>query len=79
MQKDIKEWTQNDLHCLFAKVQLHNEALIGSFETPIARFSHVRDDILGPVPPSKNYRHILTIVDRLTRWPKAIRLVIYYT
>ena len=29
-------------------------------------------DIVGPLPPSKGFTYLLTIIDRYTRWPMAI-------
>ncbi|UYV65543.1 hypothetical protein LAZ67_3004647 [Cordylochernes scorpioides] len=39
---------------------------------PNGRFSHVHIDLVGPLPPSENYRYIFTCVDRFNRWPEAI-------
>ncbi|UYV79216.1 hypothetical protein LAZ67_17001566 [Cordylochernes scorpioides] len=39
---------------------------------PNGRFSHVHIDLVGPLPPSENYRYIFTCVDRFTRWPEAL-------
>jgi len=42
---------------------------------PGARFSHVHVDIVGPISPSRDgYTHLLTIIDRSTRWPEAVLL-----
>ena len=42
---------------------------------PMARFSHVHVDIVGPLPPSREgYTHLLTMIDRSTRWPEAVLL-----
>ena len=35
------------------------------------RFRHVHVDIVGPLPPSRGARYLLTAVDRTTRWPEA--------
>ncbi|BHF64118.1 hypothetical protein SprV_0200711700 [Sparganum proliferum] len=43
-------------------------------ESPDARFNHVHLDVVGPLPPSNDYTHLLTCVDRYTRWPEAIPL-----
>ena len=48
---------------------------IGSFDEPDQRFSHCHLDIVGPLPPSKGYKYILTIKDRFTRFLQAIPLV----
>nr|VZI47766.1 unnamed protein product [Spirometra erinaceieuropaei] len=43
-------------------------------ESPDARFNHVHLDVVGPAPPSNGYAHLLTCVDRYTRWPESIPL-----
>ena len=44
------------------------------FKVPAKRFSHIHIDIVGPLPPSSGFTHLLTIMDRPTRWPEAIPL-----
>ena len=39
---------------------------------PSHRFSHVHVDVVGPLPPSQRFSHLLTVVDRFTWWPEAI-------
>ena len=36
--------------------------------------SHVHVDIVGPLPTSRGYTYLLTILDRTTRWPEAVPL-----
>ena len=43
-----------------------------SFPVPSSRFQHLHVDIVGPLPPSRGYIYLFTIVDRFTRWPEAI-------
>lgn len=31
-------------------------------------------DLVGPLPPSDSFTHLLTVVDRFSRWPEAIPL-----
>ena len=38
------------------------------------RFDHINIDIVGPLPSSQGYTHLLAIVHRFTRWPEAIPL-----
>ncbi|BHF60405.1 hypothetical protein SprV_0100337000 [Sparganum proliferum] len=56
------------------KVQRHNKSPSGTFPSPDARFNHVHLDVVGPLSPSNGYTHLLTCVDRYTRWPEAIPL-----
>ena len=39
---------------------------------PSRRFEHVNIDIVGPLPPSRGFTYLFTIVDRFTRWPEAV-------
>lgn len=42
------------------------------FVTPDARFDHIHLDLVGPFACSHGYMHLLSIIDRYTRWPEAI-------
>nr|VZI38648.1 unnamed protein product [Spirometra erinaceieuropaei] len=74
MNKDVKAWTRSCLSCQRNKVQRHNKSPPGTFPSPDARFSHVHLDVVGPLPPSNGFTHLLTCVDRYTRWAEAIPL-----
>lgn len=47
-------------------------APLQSFELPSRRFDYIHVDLVGPLPPSRGYTYLITIVDRFTRWPEAI-------
>ena len=72
MNKDVRMWAKQCLRCQRSKVHRHVASPIGTFATPDARFDHVHIDIVGPLPQSHGYTHILTCIDRFTRWPEAI-------
>ncbi|BHF74562.1 hypothetical protein SprV_0501764800 [Sparganum proliferum] len=74
MNKDVKAWARSCLSCQRNKVQRHNKSPPGTFPSPDARFSHVHLDVVGPLPPSNGFTHLLTCVDRYTRWAEAIPL-----
>ena len=48
---------------------------IGQYDTPDQRFTHIHLDIVGPLPPSKGFKYILTLKDRHTRFVQGIPLV----
>jgi transposase InsO family protein len=44
-------------------------------QVPTARFSHVHLDLVGPLPATREgFTHLLTAVDRSTRWAEALPL-----
>ena len=38
------------------------------------RLQHVEVDVVGPLPPSEGHTHLLTVVDRTSRWFEALPL-----
>lgn len=74
MQKDINEWVKTCLPCQQSKIFKHTHSPSAQFQVPDSRFQHLHVDIVGPLPPSQNFRYCLTIIDRFSRWPEAIPL-----
>ncbi len=54
------------------KITPHNKAPVGAFDNPDARFDHVHIDLVAPVPTCQGHTHVLLMVNRFSRWPKAV-------
>jgi len=72
LAKQVRLWARNCLECQRSKVHRHVRSPLQAFDLPESRFNHIHIDLVGPLPSSEGYTHILTIVDRFTRWPEAI-------
>ncbi|UYV64959.1 hypothetical protein LAZ67_3002565 [Cordylochernes scorpioides] len=72
VKKDCALWTRACHRCQVSKTTRHTRTPLQSFSPPDGRLSHVHIDLVGPLPPSENYRYIFTCVDRFTRWPEAL-------
>ena len=75
MRKDVAEWCRTCLACQAAKVHRHVHSPVEAIPVPSRHFSHVNVDIVGPLPASRGFHYLLTVMDRTTRWPEAIPLV----
>lgn len=72
--RQVGEWAKTCIACQRAKVNRHLRTPLSTYNEPILRFDHVNVDLVGPLPPSNGFTHLLTVVDRVTRWPEAIPL-----
>ena len=71
LRQDVCKWARECLPCQRAKVQKHTVPPIADFVVPPKRFQHIHMDLVS-MPPSNGFNHLLTIVDRFSRWPVAI-------
>ena len=72
---EVVAWCKECWACNRAKVTRQPTTTVEKIAILVARFSHVHMDIVGPLPPScEGYTHLLTMIDRSTRWPEAVLL-----
>ena len=71
IKADCTRWARECVPCQTAKVSRHVTPPIGEFQVPSQRFTHLNMDLVT-LSNSNGFSHLLTIVDRFTRWPVAI-------
>ena len=74
IKQDVCKWARECVACQQAKIQRHVVPPIAEFIVPPKRFQHLHLDLVS-MPPSNGFSHLLTVVDRFTRWPVAIPIV----
>jgi cleavage and polyadenylation specificity factor subunit 1 len=74
MNKDVKLWVESCIDCQRSKVYRHQKAQVEEIPVPKRRFSHVHLDIVGPLKMTNSMTHLLTMVDRTSRWCEAVPL-----
>ena len=73
MSQDVSRWARECRACQRAEIHKHTVPPIRDFAVPGKRFAHIHVDLVS-MPPSNGFDHLLTIVDRFSRWPVAIPL-----
>jgi cleavage and polyadenylation specificity factor subunit 1 len=70
---DVAEWCRRCVGCARGKPGGELEQPPLPIQIPAERFSHVHVDIVGPLPAAAGgHTHLLTMVDRTTRWPEVV-------
>ena len=72
---DVGQWCRECAACQKAKITTQPTAPIHPIPVPARRFSHIHVDLVGPLPVSAGgHSHIMTFIDRSTRWVEVIPL-----
>ena len=72
MKKDCAQWAKTCIPCQRSKVTRHTSSPLANFPFVATKFRHVHIDLVGPLPPCKENRYLLTMIDRYTRWVEAV-------
>lgn len=74
IKMDVGCWVKTYVACQCGKVHHHVKAPLEQFTVPERGLDHVNMDLVGPPFPSRGYAHLLTMVDRTTKWPGTVPL-----
>ena len=58
--KQVGLWAKACIPCQTCKVHGHIRAPLETFQVPCRRFDHINVDLVGPLPPSNGYTHLLS-------------------
>ncbi|KFD60497.1 hypothetical protein M514_27333 [Trichuris suis] len=72
MNRDVGQWARSCMLCQKTKVQRHTRSPPAVFNVPDRRFDHVHLDLVGPLPASRGFSYLLSMIDRFTRWPEVV-------
>ncbi|UYV84003.1 hypothetical protein LAZ67_X000860 [Cordylochernes scorpioides] len=74
IRKDVLQWSRDCRACQRNKINRHTKTSFGTFQMSTEKFNDIHIDLVGPLPPSKNYIYCLTCIDRYSNWMEAIPL-----
>ena len=71
-ESDVAGWCQDCSGCTRGKATAQKKTDVVQIPLPATKFAHVHVDLVGPLPMSvEGHTHLLTVVDRFTRWPEV--------
>ena len=74
MNRDVTEWCRQCTPCQVSKVSRNSKTPFHFIPVPGRRFSTIHIDLVGPLPISNGFSHMLTIIDRTSRWFEVVPL-----
>ena len=74
IRQDVAEFVQSCHGCLSCKQTKTIKPELTPRPVTMQRFQDLQIDIVGPMPPSRGYRYLLTVLDRTSRYFDALPL-----
>ena len=74
LNKQVGIWAKACVLYQTSKIQHHIRAPLQTFQMPFHSSDHIHVDLVGFLPPSKGFIHLLTVVDQFNRWSDEIPL-----
>ena len=74
LPRDVSAWARTCIECQRSKVHQHICSSVPQFPVAARRFSHIHVDLMGPLPSSRGFTHLFSILNRTSRWPVAVPL-----
>ena len=72
---NVGQWCRECAACQKVKITTQPTGPVQPIPVPSSRFTHVHADLVGPLPVSSvGHSHMMTIIDRLTRWVEVLLL-----
>lgn len=65
--------------CQKNKMHRYTRSALQNLDMPDTRFNHLHVHTVGPLPLSQGNRYRLAIIDRFSRWPEAIPMLVITT
>ena len=59
LKKQVGSWAKQCTACQAAKTHTHTKAPLGKFDVSHHRFDHINIDLVGSLPPSNGFTHLL--------------------
>jgi transposase InsO family protein len=75
LSADVTTWCRQCVNCQRSKIVRHVHLPPEPIAIPPRRFAHLHVDLVGPLPVSRGFQYIFTIIDRTSRWVEAVPLV----
>jgi hypothetical protein len=74
LSREVTAWVREFAACQQSKIYRYFQVHPEPIPVPQCRFAHIHIDLLSPLTHSNGFNHILTVLDRTSRWMEALPL-----